>query len=118
MRGHAVTKASRKKTATASSSTLPTLGGVTKPHRLPQPTEVYINLFHDRIAPAVQARIAETGHTGPQINILRKVAQEMYEKEDAETLAAVAAVIASRAEAKLNGMADSDAEPTAQQYQE
>lgn len=118
MRGHCGNKATRKKNATASSSTLPTLGGVTKPRRLPQATEVYINLFHDRITPAVQARIAETGHTGPQINILRKVAQEMYEEEDAETLAAVAAVIASCAEAKLNAKADSDAEPTAQQYQE
>ncbi|KZP04770.1 hypothetical protein FIBSPDRAFT_967837 [Athelia psychrophila] len=117
MRGHCGNKATRKKNVVASSSTLPTLGGVTKPHRLPQETEAYMNLFYDdRIAAEVQARI--TDQSGPKINVVRKVAQEMYEKEDAETRAAVAALIASRAEEMVNGAEDLGKEPTPQQYQE
>ncbi|KAF7967081.1 hypothetical protein HWV62_35921 [Athelia sp. TMB] len=66
------------------------------PGRALQETEVYIDLYHQtRLKPIVQQRAIDQNLQGPQINLVRQVAREMYSQEDKETRAAVAAQMAA-----------------------
>lgn len=95
-----------------------------KAQRAAQETEGYIHLYYDsRLITHVERRTIETNHRGPQINLIRQVAREMYEKEDEETRAAVIAHLAAEAakktaEQKALAEAESAEHPTPEQYQQ
>lgn len=102
---------------------LPTFGLASRPQRINQDTEVYINLYYaSRIASLVKERLAQQNHKGPAINLVRQVAREMYDKEDVATRAAVAAEVVSQAESKARedeALLEIQAlGPTPQQYQQ
>ncbi|KAF7986430.1 hypothetical protein HWV62_31177 [Athelia sp. TMB] len=127
MRRHApaVPKPPRTKTGQASSSGLdifnpPTLD---KPGRAPQESEVYIDLYlSTRIRPAVKELARERNHQGPQINLVREVARELWKNEDEETRAAVATRLAAHEKARIAeedalARAQTAVEPTPEDYQ-
>lgn len=120
MRSNCATTQPRKKKG-ALAFALPAFGQATsndKPHCAPQETEGYIDLFYDsRVAPRVNQHAAEEGHKGPQINLIRAVALDMYEDEDEETHAAVRAHLAAQLEER-NTEAKGAQQPTPQQYQQ
>lgn len=95
-----------------------------KPHRAPQETEGYIELYyHSRIATHVEQRAIEDGHHGPKINLIRQLAREMYAKEDEETREAVMVHVAAQAEkqhAKYKTLVEAEgaAHPTPEEYQQ
>lgn len=100
-------------------------GRTQKPHRVKQEIEIYFNLFYDtRIITTVRERLAQTGLTGPAINLIREVAREMYDKEDEQTRAAVAAEMAIQRQGNDVDSEDDSEDleeartPTPEQYQE
>lgn len=93
MRWHVPTaKVARNKRGKSSGLTVFNNSDSIKPRRRHQETEIYSKLFYkDRILPEVRKRLDSLGEShGPMITIIRDVTMEMYEKEDAETKAAVA----------------------------
>lgn len=93
-----------------------------KSHRMNQEDEVYINLFYPtRIIKTVRERNMEENLKGPGINLIRKVARELYEKEDEETRAIVRAKLASLKKVEESDEEEEELEagsPTPGQYQE
>lgn len=71
-----------------------------RPSRVNQEDEVYLHLFRDRIMPTVEERITDEDFKGPPINIIRQVARELYENEDEQTRATVAAELGLQTERK------------------
>ncbi|KZP30675.1 hypothetical protein FIBSPDRAFT_883815 [Athelia psychrophila] len=115
----------RKKGSATGPLGLPVFGqsaAAHKPHRVNQEDEMYIKLFYPtRIIQNVRERLKQEELTGPAVNLIRKVAREMYEKEDSETQgkvkSALAAQRAENAEESEEEVAVDDT-PTPQQYQE
>lgn len=115
----------RKKGSATGPLGLPVFGqsaAAHKPHRVNQEDEMYIKLFYPtRIIQNVRERLKQEALTGPAVNLIRKVAREMYEKEDSETQAKVRSALAAQrvenAEESEEEVAVDDT-PTPQQYQE
>lgn len=90
-----------------------------KPRRRLQETEAYIHLFYkERIVEQIRAQVTETDAKGPMINLIRKVAKDLYDKEDQPTRDAVNAYIQSQAAAASDNADLEIVEPTPEQYQE
>lgn len=64
--------------------------------------------YSERILPEVQARVQRDNHRGPQINLIRQVTRELYDKESPETISAVNAALASIKETDLNNVDNAD----------
>lgn len=81
--------------------------------------EAYIHLFYkERIVEQIHAQVTETDAKGPMINLIRKVAKDLYDKEDQPTRDAVNAYIQSQAAAASDNADLEIVEPTPEQYQE
>ncbi|KAF7972342.1 hypothetical protein HWV62_18110 [Athelia sp. TMB] len=72
-----------------------------RPTRVNQETEVYLHLFRDHIMSVVDKRAIEEDFKGPPINLIRQVARELYNDEDEETRALVAANLSLQTERKI-----------------
>lgn len=65
----------------------------------------------------LRAQVTETDTKGPMINLIRKVAKDLYEREDGPTRQAVLAYIQTQAAAALSADLE-HVDPTPEQYQE
>jgi hypothetical protein len=75
--------------------------------------------YKERILPALQLRLAANpAPAGPMIQIIRELTKEIYDKEDAETKAGVAAKVAEHVSRVEGEDGDEESERTPQQYQE
>lgn len=120
MRWHCpTTRAPRKKKGSTPPSPWFFDDPTNKPHRRLQETEAYIHLYYkERIVEPLRAEVADTDIKGPMINLIRKVAKDLYEKEDEPTRMAVAAYIETQAAATSESADLEQVEPTPEQYQE
>lgn len=123
MRWHCPTsRAPRKKRSTALSPWDFALQAG-KPQRRLQESEAYIRLYYKtRIVSTVRERLDATNASKPMIDLIRKVAKELYDKEDDTTRTAVKAYIEEQAvQAAAAALESGDleaVEPTPEQYQE
>lgn len=92
------------------------------PKRLSQEDEIYISLFYPtRIIHKVRERIEQDNFKGPAVNLIRKIAREMYEEEDEETRSIVTAAVNAQRVGKAEEDEEGDEEndkPTPEQYQQ
>jgi hypothetical protein len=82
--------------------------------------EVYSKLYYsDRILPAVKERVkAESGVSRSSIAMIRKVTKQLFEGEDDEVKAEVAAKMAIAQELSLDEETEENVPRTPQQFQE
>lgn len=108
----------KKKGAAPSSSLFDTHTAAVKPRRRLQNTEAYICLYYkQRILERVRAEVGRVDG-GPMINVIRKVAKELYDQEDDDTRNTVHTYIQEQAQAQLETLDLETLEPTPEQYQE
>lgn len=89
-------------------------GAPTKRRRL-QETEMYSKLYYEsRVEPAVREHLKTSDSDVAGLSIIRKVTKQVWEGENAETKAEVAAKVAKAQEVAI----EPDESRTPQQYQE
>lgn len=93
-----------------------------KPQRRLQETEAYIRLhYKTRIVSTVRERLNASNASKPMIDLIRKVAKELYDKEDEATRTAVKVYVEDQAAQAAAAFESADLEvvnPTPEQYQE
>jgi CRISPR/Cas system-associated protein endoribonuclease Cas2 len=110
-------KKPRTKTASKSNSSSVFGGSSLKSHRRLQETEVYSKLFYnDRIEDVVRERLKTAGPDVSAISVTKSVTKELFEGEDEETRAMVAAKVAEARDLPIENNID-DLERTPKQYQ-
>ena len=83
-----------------------------------QETEVYSKLFYDeRIEPVVRDRLNNMGPQDKAISIVKSVTKELWDAEDMETKAAVAAKVAKAQDVAIENEPDNDSVRTPREYQ-